>query len=86
MEKNYLTDKHISMKEKGIISVLKYANDNGIQINHSMLLSMCSDKISAIETGIRNLKSIGYIQVEKLMPSETQSGRIEYVYNISEAL
>ena len=48
------------------------------------LCSICKEKITAIRSTLNELKQFGYLEVIKLLPNQTESGRIEYNYNIYE--
>ena len=48
------------------------------------LTSICKEKETAIKAALDELKEWGYLTVTKLMPNQTESGRIEYVYDFYE--
>ena len=48
------------------------------------LCSICIENESAIKSALNELKNNGYLIVNKKMPNETESGRIEYEYYIFE--
>ena len=48
------------------------------------LTHICKENETAIKSALNELKEWGYLTVTKLMPSETKSGRIEYVYDFYE--
>lgn len=48
------------------------------------LCAINKENVSAIKSTLNELKSAGYLVVIKKMPNETQSGRIEYIYDIYE--
>lgn len=83
MSNEHLKDKRLSLKAKGLLSVmlsLPYTWDYSI----SGLVAICKESETAVKSTLNELKSCGYLVVTKKMPNETESGRIEYVYDIFE--
>lgn len=89
-DKNYVTmsnfhlkEKEMSLKAKGLLSVMLSLPDNW---NYSIqgLVTICKENETSIKSTLEELKSFGYLIVTKLMPNETESGRIEYIYDIYE--
>ena len=79
----HLRDRRLSLKAKGLLSIiLSLPNDWDYTV--SGLSSICKEGESAVETALAELKSFGYMTVEKRLPGETVSGRIEYDYTIYE--
>ena len=83
MSNVHLKDKNLSLKAKGLLSVVLSLPDDW---NYSIggLVSICKENDTAVKSAMKELKSAGYIRVTKLNPSETESGRFEYVYDIFE--
>lgn len=83
MSNTHLKEKEMSLKAKGLLSVMFSLSDNW---NYSIdgLVSICKENETAIKSTLDELKTFGYLTVTKLMPNETKSGRIEYVYDIYE--
>ena len=80
----HLREKEMSLKAKGLLSVmLGLPDDWKYSING--LVAICKEEESAINSTLKELKIFGYLRVDKLMPNETKSGRIEYIYNIFES-
>lgn len=75
----YLRDKNISLKAKGLLSIILSLPDEWVY-SVSGLAAICSEKETAVKSALKELKSYGYLVVVKKMPGETQSGRIEYDY------
>ena len=48
------------------------------------LTAICIEKESAIKSILAELRKWSYLKVTKLMPNQTNSGRIEYVYDFYE--
>ena len=83
MSNYHLKSKNLSLKAIGLLSkVLSLPDDWDYSI--SGLTSLCKESTSAIKAALDELKEWGYLVVTKLMPNETESGRIEYVYDFFE--
>ena len=83
MSNEHLTDKRLSLKAKGLLSVMLSLPDTW-DYSISGLVAICTESETAVKSTLNELKSCGYLAVTKKMPSETESGRIEYVYDIFE--
>ena len=83
MSNTHLKEKEMSLKAKGLLSVMLALPD---EWNYSIdgLVSICKESETAIKSTLDEIKDFGYLTVTKLMPNETESGRIEYVYDIYE--
>ena len=83
MSNAHFREKEMTLKAKGLLSLMLSLPDDW---NYSIagLVSICVEKESAIVSTLKELKKFGYLRVDKLMPNETESGRIEYVYNVFE--
>lgn len=79
----YLRDKGISLKAKGLLSIILSLPDDW-EYSVAGLASICSENETAIKSALSELKKNGYLVVVKKMPGETQSGRIEYEYTFFE--
>lgn len=83
MSNHHLRERKMSLKAKGLLSVmLSLPEDWDYSING--LVSICKESELAVKNALKELKEFGYLEVVKLMPNETDSGRLEYVYNIYE--
>lgn len=89
-EKNYvvmsnihLREKEMSLKAKGLLSVILSLPENW-KYSTEGLVSICAEQESAITSALKELKEFGYLEIQKRMPNQTESGRIEYIYNIYE--
>lgn len=79
----HLQDKNLSLKAKGLLSVmLSLPKDWNYTIEG--LVALCKENESAISSTLNELKQFGYLDVIKLFPNQTESGRIEYIYDIFE--
>ena len=83
MSNEHLKDRRLSLKAKGLISVMLSLPDTW-DYSISGLVAICRESETAVKSTLDELKSCGYLVVTKKMPNETESGRIEYVYDIFE--
>lgn len=83
MSNAHLKDKGLSLKAKGLLSVMLSLPD---EWDYSIdgLVVISKENETAIKSTLKELKEHGYLEVIKLMPNQTESGRIEYVYNVYE--
>lgn len=79
----HLRDKRLSLKAKGLLSLMLSLPD---EWDYSIqgLVKICAESQSAVESTLRELRKTGYLVVTKLYPNETQTGRIEYLYDVHE--
>lgn len=83
MSNTHFREKNMSLKAKGLLSLmLSLPSDWDYSING--LVSICKENETAITSTLKELKLFGYLTVTKVMPNETSSGRIEYIYEIHE--
>lgn len=84
MSNAHLRDKDLSLKAKGLLSVVLSLPD---EWNYSLsgLASISKEGITAIRSAINELQEYGYVKIEKLYP-EKEIGRthIEYAYTFYE--
>lgn len=83
MSNHHLQEKEMSLKAKGLLSVMLSLPENW-DYSISGLVAICKESETAINSTLKELKELGYLKVGKKMPNETNSGRIEYIYNIYE--
>lgn len=83
MSNYHLKEKNMSLKAKGLLSVMLSLPDDW-DYSLSGLIAICKENETAVKSALKELKDFGYIRIDKLMPNETESGRIEYVYNVFE--
>lgn len=83
MSNYHLQDNNLSLKAKGLMSVMLSLPDNW-EYSISGLAGLCKEKECAIKTVLDELKKYGYVVVNKLYPANTNTGRIEYIYDIYE--
>ena len=83
MSNYHLKEKNMSLKAKGLLSVMLSLPDNwDYSING--LVAINQENETAIKSALSELKQFGYLEVIKLMPNESETGRIDYIYNIYE--
>lgn len=83
MSNYHLKEKNMSLKAKGLLSVVLSLPDDW-DYSLAGLVAICKENETAVKSALKELKDFGYIRIDKLMPNETESGRIEYVYNVFE--
>lgn len=83
MSNYHLRDKNLSLKAKGLLSfMLSLPDDWDYSLNG--LVKVLKENETSIKTALKELKKYGYLKVEKLLPNQTKSAKIEYIYNIYE--
>ena len=83
MSNYHFKDKKLSLKAKGLLSLMLSLPDNW-DYTIAGLVSICKENETAIKSTLEELKELGYLEIIKKMPNETESGRIEYEYNVFE--
>ena len=83
MSNYHFKEKTMSLKAKGLLSLMLSLPDTW---NYSIagLVAICKENETAIKSTLKELQEFGYVSIEKILPNKTESGRIEYVYNIFE--
>lgn len=83
MSNTHFRERDMSLKAKGLLSLmLSLPSDWDYSVEG--LVAICKENETAITSTLKELKMFGYLSVTKVMPNETKSGRIEYVYEIFE--
>ena len=83
MSNHHLRDKTITLKAKGLLSVILSLPDDW-KYSIAGLAAICKEGQSAVKSALQELTEAGYVTVTKLYPNQTETGRIEYVYDIHE--
>ena len=83
MSNYHLKDKNLSLKAKGLLSVMLSLPENW-DYSIKGLVAISKENETSINSALKELKENGYLIVDKKMPNETKSGRIEYEYNVYE--
>ena len=84
MSNRHLFDKPpLSLKAKGLLCMfLALPDDWNYSING--MVAICKESRDAIKSAMDELKKAGYLNIEKVMPNNSNSGKIEYIYHIYE--
>ena len=83
MSNHHLRDKNLTLKAKGLLSVILSLPDDW-KYSIAGLAAICKEGTSAVKSALQELIDAGYVTVTKLYPNQTETGRIEYVYDIHE--
>lgn len=83
MSNYHLRDKNMSLKAKGLLSVILALPDDW-DYSIAGLVAICKESETSVKTALNELKEFGYLRITKKMPNETENGRIEYIYDIFE--
>jgi uncharacterized phage protein (TIGR02220 family) len=83
MSNTHFREREMSLKAKGLLSLMFSLPDTW-DYSVAGLVAICKENETAINSTLKELKKFGYLSVTKLMPDQTKSGRIEYVYDIYE--
>jgi hypothetical protein len=83
MSNTHLRDRNLSLKAKGLLSLMLSLPDNW-DYSLAGIVSIVKEGSGAVQSAFAELKKAGYLIITKKMPCETESGRIEYEYNIYE--
>ena len=83
MSNQHLHNKDLSLKAKGLLSVMLALPDDW-DYSIAGLVAISKENETCINSTLKELREHGYLVVTKLMPNETKSGRIEYIYDIFE--
>lgn len=83
MSNYHFKDKRLSLKAKGLLSQMLSLPDTW-DYTVAGLAAINKENETAINSALKELKKYGYLVVTKHMPNETESGRIEYSYDVYE--
>lgn len=84
MSNHHLRDKGLSFKAKGLLSMMLSLPDDW-DYSIAGLAAISKEGTSAVKSTLGELREAGYMTITKLYPNQTQSGRIEYIYDIWES-
>lgn len=83
MSNHHLQNKNLSLKAKGLLSyMLSLPNDWDYSL--AGLVANSKESKTSIRNTLNELKGNHYLSITKLYPNQTESKKIEYVYNIYE--
>ena len=83
MSNYHLQDKNLTLKAKGLLSLMLSLPDDW-KFSVKGLASLTKENESAIKSALTELKECHYIVVTKLLPNQTESKRIEWLYDVYE--
>lgn len=83
MSNYHFKDRRLSLKAKGLLSQMLSLPANW-DYTIAGLVAINKENESAIKTALAELKAAGYLKITKLLPNQTKSGRLEYIYDIYE--
>lgn len=83
MSNAHFKEKNMSLKAKGLLSLMLSLPDSW-DYSIAGLCAICKENQTAVKSTLKELKKFGYLVITKNMPDKTESGRIEYTYNIYE--
>ena len=83
MSNYHLKEKKLSLKAKGLMSVMLSLPDDW-DYSVDGLVSILKEGYDSVKTALDELKQFGYLEVIRHNPDETDSGRLEYEYIVHE--
>ena len=83
MSNTHLREREMSLKAKGLLSLMLSLPDNW-DYSIEGLVAICKENETAIKSTLNELKKFGYLEVFKLLPNQTGTGRIDYIYQVYE--
>lgn len=83
MSNYHLRSTNLSLKAIGLLSKILSLTDEW-DYSIAGLVMICKENETAIKSALGELKEWEYLKITKLMPNQTKSGRIEYVYDFFE--
>lgn len=76
-------DRDISLKALGLLcKMLSLPSDWNFTM--AGLAAISKDNTTAVKSALDELQKLGYVKITKKYPNETDSGRIEYIYDVFE--
>ena len=79
----HLQDKKLSLRAKGLLSLMLSLPDEW-EYSINGLVSICKESEKTVEKALKELKDLGYLEVIKIPPNQSKTGRFEYSYEIFE--
>ena len=83
MSNTHLRDKNLSLKAKGLLSVMLSLPDDW-DYSIAGLCSICKENETAVKSAINELKANRYVIVIREEPTKENGGRIKYNYEVYE--
>ena len=83
MSNTHLRDKNLSLKAKGLLSVMLSLPDNW-DYSIAGLVTISKENETAVKSALNELKDNNYVVVTKENPTKSNGGRIKYTYEVYE--
>lgn len=83
MSNTHLRDKNLSLKAKGLLSVMLSLPDDW-DYSIAGLCAICKENETAVKSALNELKTSMYVIVERHEPTKENGGRIRYEYEVYE--
>lgn len=83
MSNTHLRDKNLSLKAKGLLSVMLSLPDNW-DYSIAGLVAISKENETAVKSALNELKDNNYVAVTKENPTKSNGGRIKYTYEVYE--
>lgn len=83
MSNDHFKEKEMSLKSKGLLSLMLSLPDDW-DYSIAGLVTLSKDKESSVKSALKELEDFGYLRIDKIYPDKSETGRIEYIYNIFE--
>lgn len=83
MSNTHLRDKNLSLKAKGLLSVMLSLPDTW-DYSIAGLVAISKENETAVKTALNELKDNNYVVVTKENPTKSNGGRIKYTYEVYE--
>lgn len=83
MSNTHLRDKKLSLKAKGLLSVMLSLPDTW-DYSIAGLVAISKENETAVKTALNELKDNNYVVVTKENPTKSNGGRIKYTYEVYE--
>ncbi len=83
MSNYHFRDHEMSLRAKGLLSEMLSLPETW-DYSIAGLAAINNESERTIRRILDELKNLGYLKITKLMPNETKTGRIEYIYDIYE--
>lgn len=83
MSNTHLRDKELSLKAKGLLSVMLSLPDNW-DYSIAGLVAISKENETAVKSALNELRDNNYVVVTKENPTKSNGGRIKYTYEVYE--
>lgn len=83
MSNHHFKNHKMSLKAKGLLSMMLSLPPEW-DYSIAGLITLSKDGETSVRSGLKELEEFGYLQINKIYPDKSKTGRIEYVYNIYE--